>query len=115
MKDEVKAYIDKQKSPQKEILEKVRNIFMKTLPSCEAKKAWGVVTFAEKKFYIAAMIDHVNVGFAITGLSQDETELFRGQGKTMRHIEIYSLEEIDPKKLAKLIKLVNKKAVCVPC
>ena len=107
-------YIDKQKSPQKEIIQKVRKIFQKTLPNCEEKMAWGVITFAAGKFYIAAMKNRVHVGFAITGLNKDEINLFEGSGKTMRHIKIPTLEDIDQKKLVRLIELVDRKAICKP-
>ena len=115
MDKKVDEYIQKQKSPQKEILQKVRKIFQKTLPSCEEKMTWGVVTFAGGKFYIAAMKNRVHVGFAITGLNKEEIRLFEGSGKTMRHIKIPSLEDIDEKILVKLIKIVDKKAICKPC
>ena len=105
-------YIDKQKSPLKEILQKVREIFHETLPNCEEKMAWGVPTFASGKFYIAAMRNRVHVGFAIAGLSEDEISLFEGSGKTMRHIKIPTLENIDKNRLVKLIKMVNEKAIC---
>ena len=114
MDKQVSEYIDKQKSPQKEIIQKVRKIFQKTLPSCEEKMAWGVITFAAGKFYIAAMKNRVHVGFAITGLYKDEISLFEGSGKTMRHIKIPTLEDIDQKKIVRLIKLVDKKAICKP-
>ena len=115
MDKQVNEYIEKQKSPQKEILQKVRKIFQKTLPSYEEKMAWGVVTFAGGKFYIAAMKNRVHVGFAITGLNKEEISLFEGSGKTMRHIKIPTLENIDEKTLVKLIEMVDKKAICRPC
>lgn len=70
MDNQVESYIDKQKSPQKEILQEVKQIFKKTLPNCKEEMRWGVVTFAADKFYIAAMKNCVHVGFAITGLSE---------------------------------------------
>jgi hypothetical protein len=115
MDKQVDDYIKKQKSPQKEILQKVRKIFLKTLPNCEEKSAWGVVAFAGGKFYIAAMKNRVHVGFAINGLSREEIDFFEGSGKTMRHVKIRSLEDIDEKKLVKLIKLVDKKTTCKSC
>ena len=115
MDRQVNEYIEKQKSPQKEILQKVRKIFQKTLPGCEEKKAWGVVAFSGGKFYIAAMKNRVHVGFAINGLSKEEMGLFEGSGKTMRHIKIHSLEDVDEEKLVKLIKMVDKKAICKSC
>ena len=47
MDKQVNAYIEKQKSPQKEILQKVRKIFQKTLPSCEEKMVWGLQRLRE--------------------------------------------------------------------
>jgi uncharacterized protein YdhG (YjbR/CyaY superfamily) len=114
MSKQVSEYIDKQKSPQKEIIQKVRKIFQKMLPTSEEKMRWGVITYSEGKFYIAAMKNRVHVGFAITGLSKDEMSLFEGSGKTMRHIKIPTLEDIDQKKLVRLIELVDKKAICKP-
>ena len=114
MDNQVRNYLEKQKSPQKEILQKVREIFLETLPNCNEKSAWGVVTYANNKFYIAAMKNRVHVGFAITGLSKEEIKLFEGSGKTMRHLKIHSLDEIDKEKLVKLIKLVDEKATCNP-
>ena len=115
MDKKVDEYIEKQKSPQKEILQKVRKIFQKTLPRCEEKVAWGAVTFAGGKFYIAAMKNRVHIGFTITGLNKEEISLFEGNGRTMRHIKIPSLEDIDEKTLVKLIKMVDKKTTCKPC
>ncbi len=115
MDEKVKEYIKKQKSPQKEILEKVRKIFLKTLKNYKEESKWGVIAFAGGKFYIVALKNNVNVGFAINGLTKEEIGLFEGGGKTMRHIKIPSLESIDEKKIVKLIRLVDKKAVCTEC
>ena len=115
MDAQVTAYIEKQQSPQKEILQKLREIFQNILPSCEEKMAWGAVTYAGGKFYLAAMKHRVHIGFAITGLNKEEVSKFEGSGKTMRHIKISTVEEIDEPNLIKSIKLVDKKATCKPC
>jgi len=112
MGKDVDAYIEKQKSPQKEILQKMRKIFQETLPNCEEKMTWGVVTFASGKFYIAAMKTRVHIGFAVTGLSEDEINLFEGSGKTMKHIKIPTIESVNEKKLVEIIEMVDKKALC---
>jgi hypothetical protein len=113
--EQVGEYIERQQSPQREILLEVRRIFQEALPNCVEKKAWGVITFAGGKFYLAAMKNRVHVGFAISGLSEDEVCLFEGSGKTMRHIKIPTLESIDRKRLVRLIRMVDEKAVCKPC
>jgi uncharacterized protein YdhG (YjbR/CyaY superfamily) len=115
MNNPVEAYIEKQKSPQKEILKELRRIFRETLPNSQEEIRWGVVTFEDGKFYIAAMKNRVHVGFAITGLNNEEMSLFEGNGKTMRHIKIPTVENIDKTNLAKLIKMVDQKTVCKSC
>jgi len=115
MKETVNEYISRQKSPQKEICKKLRQIILKTLPKSKGEMKWGVPVYGEGKFYIGSLKDSVNLGFAIGGLSKKETALFDGSGKTMQHIKIASLKEIDEKKIAKLLKLVDKKAVCEGC
>ncbi len=76
---------------------------------------WGVITYASGKFYIAAMKTRVHVGFAITGLNSDEVALFEGSGKTMRHIKILTVENINKSNLVKLIRMVDQKATCKSC
>jgi hypothetical protein len=110
MKKEVAEYINKQKSPQKEICIRLREIIINTFPKIE-ERMWVGVPFYESRYYIVALKDHVNMGFAIDGLSREEINLFEGKGKTMRHIKIYSQEDIDEKRIVKLLK-VSKKAKC---
>jgi uncharacterized protein YdhG (YjbR/CyaY superfamily) len=109
------VYIEKQKSPQKEILREVQEIFRETLKNSKEEMKWGVITFSSGKFYIAAMKNCVHVGFAVTGLNNDEIALFEGNGKTMRHIKIPTTDTIDKTRLAKLIMMVDQKAICKKC
>lgn len=66
----------------------------------------GVPSY-ENKYYIVGLKDHVNIGFSIEGLSSEEIGLFEGNGKLMRHIKIYALDEIDEKRIVKLLKVVK--------
>jgi uncharacterized protein YdhG (YjbR/CyaY superfamily) len=45
MDKQMNDYLEKQKSPQKEIMQKVRKIFKKTLPNCEEKMRLLCVSF----------------------------------------------------------------------
>ena len=110
MNIEVEKYIKKQKLPQRKICLKLREIIVKTFPKIE-EKMWAGVPFYEKRFYIVALKDHVNMGFAINDLSQKEIALFEGNGKTMRHIKIFSRDDIDEKHIVKLLR-ISKKAKC---
>ena len=104
----VDDYIEKQKSPQKEICIRIRKIILKTFPDIKEEMKMGVLWY-EGKYYIVALKDHVNLGFSLKGLSKKEQELFEGSGKTMRHIKVYSLKEIDDEKIIKLLKIVKIK------
>ena len=115
MNIKVGEYINKQKSPQKEVCAYLRNLIHKTIPGIKEEIKWGVPVFADGKFYIGSLKNHVNLGVSINGLNDREVALFEGSGKTMKHIKIKSLHNIDEKKLAQLIKLVNEKAVCESC
>ncbi|RJQ31803.1 MAG: DUF1801 domain-containing protein [Actinobacteria bacterium] len=110
MDKKITAYIEKQKSPQKEICQKLRGIIFATFPKINEEMKWSVPAFGGGKFYIVALKDHVNLGFSKTGLSKEELSLFDGEAKTMMNIQISSLKDIDNKKIVKLLKLVNAKS-----
>ena len=70
------------------------------------------VPWYEGKFYVVALRDHVNLGFAVKGLSKQEKTLFEGKGNMMRHIKFHSLEDVDEAKVIKLLKLIAEKTTC---
>ena len=105
MSKKVDDYIEKQKSPQKEICQRLRRIILETFPDIKEEMKLGVPWY-EGKYYIVALKDHVNLGFSLKGLSKKEIELFEGGGKTMKHVKIRSLDEIDEKKIVELLKVV---------
>jgi hypothetical protein len=112
MSNKVDDYINQQESPQKELCQHLRELILKTLPGAKEEVKWGAPVFADGKFYIVALKDHVNVGFSIKGLTKEEIALFEGSGKTMRHVKVYDVADIDERRIAGLLKLVDKKARC---
>jgi len=115
MVSKVDEYIQKQKSPQQEICQKLRKIILKTFPEINEELIVGVPCYGHTKenpcgrYYIAALKDHVNLGFSLKGLTKDEHKLFEGSGKTMKHLKVYSLKDIDEKKIITLLQLVKEK------
>jgi hypothetical protein len=107
---EVEKYIEHQKSPQKEIVQRLRSIILKTFPDIKEELKMGVPWY-EGKFYVVALRDHVNLGFSVKGLSEQEKALFEGKGDLMRHVKFYSLEDANEAKVAKLLRLVAEKSV----
>jgi hypothetical protein len=108
---EVERYIEKQKSPQREIVQKLRDTILKALPDIKEEFKMGVPWY-EGKFYVVALRDHVNLGFSVQGLSEEENALFEGKGKMMRHVKFYSLEDVNEARVVKLLKLVAEKSWC---
>ncbi len=104
----VKEYIEKQKSQEKEICLKLREIIFETFPDIKEEMKWGVPTFSGGRFYISALKDHINLGFSINGLTKKEVALFEGKGKTMRHIKIHTLKDIDEKQIVKLLNIAGE-------
>ena len=107
---EVQKYMEKQKSPQKELVQLLRSVILKTLPDIKEEYRMGVPWY-EGKFYVVALRDHVNLGFSVKGLSEQEMALFEGKGQMMRHVKFYSLEDVNEARVAKLLRLVADKAV----
>lgn len=105
----VDTYIEQQSSPQKEILQKLREIILGTFPDVTEEMKWGVPNFHNGRFYIVALKDHVNLGFSIKGLSKEELALFEGTGKTMRHFKIRTVQDINEERIVELLKLVAEK------
>ncbi len=108
MDEKVSEYIKKQKSPQKEICLILREIIFKNFPSIKEEMKWGVPNYGNL-FYYVALKSHVNLGFSIKDLTTDEIKLFEGTGKTMRHIKIKNVEDINEQKILKLLKMVTNK------
>jgi len=111
---QVTEYIEKQKSPQKEICKKLRRILLKTLPKINESIKMGVPWY-EGMYYVVGLKDSVNLGFSIKGLPKKEKDLFQGTGTTMKHLKFKTVGEIDEKNVVKLIKLVDKKAESGSC
>jgi hypothetical protein len=110
MNTKVDDYINKQKSPQKDICQYLRRLILSTFPDVKEEMKWGVPAYADGNFYIVALKDHVNLGFSIKGLTTEALALFDGGGKTMKHIEINKLSNIDNERIIKLLKLVDKRS-----
>jgi len=65
MDKRVAQYLEKQKSPQKEICIKLREIIIKTFPGISEELKWGVPVYAGGKFYIGAVKLGVNLGVSV--------------------------------------------------
>ncbi len=53
--------------------------------------------------YVGAYSKHVNIGFCHGALVEDPLRRLRGDGKSMRHVQIHSLEDLDDPYLHELL------------
>jgi hypothetical protein len=102
----VEEYLQKQKSPQKEICQTLREIILKTFSGIKEEMKWGVPTYADGKYYIVSLKEQVNLGFSMAGLSKEEIGRFEGSGKTMKVVTIHLIDEIVEDQIVELLKLV---------
>jgi hypothetical protein len=113
MKNDVDDYIKKQPSPQREICQRLRSIILSTFPTITEEMKVGVPCYGGTKeepcgkFYIAALKDHVNLGCSLKGLTVEQQRLFEGSGKTMKHIKVFELEEIDERRIIRLLRMIQ--------
>jgi hypothetical protein len=108
MDPQVERYVERQSSPQKEIVETLRKIIVRTFPNVNEEMKMGVPWY-EGKLYVVALKDHVNLGFCLKGLSQKEKRLLEGDGRTMRHVKIHSLKDIDDKRIESLLMMARRR------
>ncbi|UCE07774.1 MAG: DUF1801 domain-containing protein [bacterium] len=107
MDEGVRKYIEKQKSSLREIIQKLRDIILRVNPNIKETFKNGVPWY-EGKYYIGAIRGKVHLGFSIKGLSEEEKALFEGTGKTMRHIKIFTMKDVNESKITRLLKLVKE-------
>ncbi len=108
MSSKVNEYIEKQQSPQKKICKQLRSIILNTYPSINERMKYGV-PYYDDNFYIVALKNHVNLGVSIKNLTDDEIDLFEGDGKLTRHVKVTTLSEIDEERIIQLLELVMSK------
>lgn len=113
MDERVDRYIEKQNSPQKEICKRLRAIIFETLPEIDEEMKFGVPWYG--KYYIVGLKDSVNLGFSVKGLPEKEKSKFKGKRGLMRHLKFRDSREINEREIARLLKLVDKKAECSDC
>ena len=94
MNQKIDDYIEKQKSPQKEICQILRDIIINTFPSIKEEMKYGVPYYGDK-YYIVALKTHVNLGFSIKDLTKEEINRLEGTGKTKDEMRKRAIELLD--------------------
>ena len=94
---EVSEYINNLPEDKKEIVKVLREVILSVDPSLNESLKWKQPVYSKKGdiCYIFPAGNHVNLGFYNGTELKDPKESLEGAGKTMRHIKIKSLEDID--------------------
>jgi len=110
MNNQVTEYIQNSPAEQKEIMETVRALIHQTVPNVSEEFKWSRPIFKTTKdfAYLQANKNYVTVGFTkdIEKLS-DPDKLLEGTGKTMRHIKLKRVSDLDSELLKEWFKVVT--------
>lgn len=97
MNNEVTKYIKEAPKEQEEIMAKIRELIHAKVPDVIEEFKWSRPIFKQQKdfAYLVANKKHVNFGFSQFEKIKNPTEKLEGTGKTMRHVKLRSLNDID--------------------
>ena len=92
-------YINGASENQIEILETLRQLIHSSIPDTTEDFKWRMPVFIKSKIftYLRYSKEHVTLGFYNIERLKDPNKMLEGTGKTMRHIKIRGLEDIDKK------------------
>lgn len=111
MNKEVTEYINSAPVEQKKIMEIVRSLIHKSVGAVTEEFKWSRPIFKSSKdfAYLQANKNHVNVGFSrnIERIN-DPNGVLEGSGKTMRHVKIRSVSDIDTTLLSEWFAAISK-------
>ena len=93
----VDTYVKKLPPDMRAVVEALRRLIFAAAPHAHEDLKWAQPWYAGNKgvCYIAALKDHVNLGFARGAELPDPAGRLQGTGKGMRHVKIRSAKEID--------------------
>ncbi len=102
---EVSEYINSLPEDKKEIVKALRKIILSVDPSLDESLKWKQPVYSKKGdiCYLFPAGNHVNLGFYNGTELKDPKKMLDGIGKTMRHIKIRDLGDIDKEYFWELI------------
>ena len=94
---DVREYINSLPDDKKEIVKSLRNIILSVNLSLKESLKWKQPVYSKEGdiCYLFPAGNHVNLGFYKGAELNDPKKILEGTGKTMRHIKIRDLEDID--------------------
>ncbi len=91
------------------LIDKLRRIVKRALPNATETVKWGRPTYTlrgENVAWILNYRDHVDLGFFMG--AKLKSELLEGTGKSLRHIKVRTVKDINRKEFTRLLKEAAK-------
>lgn len=97
MNKQVTEFINKAPSEQKQIMEKIRQLIHESVPGVTEEFKWSRPVFKTQKdfAYLQTTKATVNLGFFNFQELKDKENRLEGTGKSMRHVKLKTLNDID--------------------
>lgn len=102
----VESFIRHAAPPVRGILRELRGLIREVLPEAREEIKWGRPVYSLSRIvcYLAAARDHASLGFYRGVELRDPRGLLEGDGKKLRHLRIYRLEDIRPRWFGSLLR-----------
>ncbi|MGB0390591.1 MAG: DUF1801 domain-containing protein [Salibacteraceae bacterium] len=102
---QVTEYINNSPS-QIDVLQELRRIIHYVIPNVKEDIKWGIPVFTKTKIftYLRASKNHVSIGFYNLNKIEDSNGLLEGSGKTMKHLKIKKVSDIDEALISNWLK-----------
>lgn len=93
---QIDAFISQASPTVRPVLRDLRELVRKELPEAKEELKWGRPVYSLNHIvcYLAAASDHANLGFYRGIELRDPKGLLEGDGKKLRHIKVFTREEI---------------------
>ncbi|WP_196888633.1 DUF1801 domain-containing protein [Aureivirga sp. CE67] len=103
---EVQEYLDKAPNNFKEILLSLRELISKEVENAEENYKWSRPVYTKEKdvCYLTYTKKHVTFGFFEFEKIKTNISLIEGTGKSMRHIKLKNLSDIEDFQIKKILK-----------
>lgn len=100
-----------QHARQKKMIGAIRKLVKKTSPTLTESVKWGNGVWLGKEWPVAflhAKDDHLQFGFFSGSELKDPKGLLQGSGKYIKHIKVFTLDDIDETAFARLIRQATR-------
>jgi len=107
--NKVTEYISKATEEQIVILETLRKIVHETIENVSEEIKWNMPVFNNGKdfAYLRFAKKHITLGFYKIDKLIDPDNLLEGEGNTLKHIKLRSVDDIKPKIISKWLQQIT--------